>query len=153
MSRVGDKAVVAASESTVRALHKGPGVRCGCTQLGTETKKHLLHMLHPHVLTGQVGLKSGCFNSAVCNQLSRCQQLSNEQMSLALVLSPAGQLSSCVASDELLFSLNFPSAIHQKRPVRPSRAVHSFSHFSLSFFKPLLQSEQKQKTTRDKWVF
>lgn len=57
------------------ALHKGAGLCRGCAQRGTETEKYLVHMPHPHALAEQVDLKAGCFDSAVCNQLGRCQQL------------------------------------------------------------------------------
>lgn len=86
---------------------------------------------HPHPLPGQVDLKSGSFNSAVCpaiNSAGVSNCLWKEQVKLPRVSSSAGQLSSCVVLGKLLSSLSFPFVIHQKNS--ETTRVHS-SHFGL----------------------
>lgn len=68
-------------------------------------------------------------------------RLWKEKTNLTWASSPTGQLSSCVAWGKLLSSLSFPFVIPRKRPARPTRVVHSFSHFRLLFLKLFLFSK------------
>lgn len=120
----------------LRALHepctRGPGACCGYTQLAQRPRnKYLLHLPHPHARAGQVGLKSGCLDSAGCNQFSRGQQLSDEQMTLTWVQAQLGS-SAPVWPWGNCFSLRvFPLSPIKRDQQRPARALRSFSHFSL----------------------